>query len=125
MSCRQLMTVVATGFLCWLTLAILPGFTQEPPKEDTSKDRGMKKRPESSTTPQRTQWAIVIGIDYKHLSPSERPGLAELDNPENDALKIRDTLLNFYGYQDSTTFLLLGSGEGDKKATKDNRHYPK
>ncbi|MDX1943875.1 MAG: caspase family protein [Pirellulaceae bacterium] len=63
----------------------------------------------------RRQWAIIIGLDYTHLSEADADEVPRLATAESDARALYDLLLKNYGYTPETAKLLLG-----KDATRDN-----
>jgi tetratricopeptide (TPR) repeat protein len=88
----------------------------QPPADPT---RGITVRtPGTPLTPGK-RWAVIVGINYEEFA-QKKAVLGKLTNAENDARLFHKALAEEFGYDDSTTFLLLGSGEGEKLATKVN-----
>lgn len=57
----------------------------------------------------RQCWAVVIGVNYRHLDGAAAQEVPPLDTAEQDAKAIYETLLANYGYSAENTKLLLGN----------------
>src|SRR5262249_12894747 len=88
----------------------------QPPADST---RGITVRtPGTPLTPGK-RWAVIVGINYEEFVQT-KSALGKLTNAANDARLFHKALAEEFGSDASPTFLLRGSREGEKLATKAN-----
>ena len=62
------------------------------------------------------QKALLVGIgEYKSLQTAPQAGMRNLKGPGNDVMKIKDTLMTYYGFKEGDIQVLL-----DNQATRNN-----
>lgn len=83
------------------------GLAQEPAQRGMS--RAASTSTDSESVPRyRRQWAVLVGINYRHLSGATAAEVPPLSTAENDAQTLFDVLATNYGYERERMRLLLG-----------------
>ena len=66
----------------------------------------------------RQQWAVIVGINYQHLSGAEAAEVPRLGTAEGDAQAVYDRLVKNYGYSPKCVRLLLGAAASRENIEK-------